>query len=209
MQTLMSAEPFLPARRTIGAMRKAIQECRGCPLFARATQAVFGTGDVHAALMFVGEIPGDHEDRKGKPFVGPAGKLLDEALQAAGLKRSEIFVTNAVKHFSWEPSGKRRLHRGPKEGEIRACKPWLEAEMDAVEPAMIVCLGATAARSLLGSDFRITKHRGKRIPFAAGRWVVATYHPAAVLRAPDADRRRRMRDDFFRDIRNAISEGVA
>jgi DNA polymerase len=153
--------------------------------------------------MLVGEVPGDQEDLQGKPFVGPAGRLLDEALELAGVRRTDIYVTNAVKHFSWEPAGKRRLHRKPKEGEIRACKPWLEAEIAVVEPATIVCLGATAAKSLLGREFRITEHRGELMSFTDQTRVVSTYHPAAVLRAPDPEGRRKMRAEFFADIRAA------
>jgi DNA polymerase len=167
---------------------------------------VFGAGNVHAALMLVGEVPGDQEDLEGKPFVGPAGRLLDEALEHAGIERSEVYVTNAVKHFSWEQAGKRRLHRKPKEGEIRACKPWLEAEIAAVAPTMIICLGATAAKSLLGRSFRITQHRGERMSFTADTWIIPTYHPAAILRAPDPATRRAMRGEFFDDFRKAVKQ---
>jgi DNA polymerase len=159
--------------------------------------------------MLVGEVPGDQEDRQGKPFVGPAGKLLDEALHDVGLDRKEIYVTNAVKHFSWQERGKRRLHKKPKWSEVQACKPWLQAEILAVAPKLIICLGATAAQSLLGADFRITQRRGELLESELAAFVMATYHPSAILRAPDKDDRDRMRLEFVDDLRRAIQRLAA
>jgi DNA polymerase len=153
--------------------------------------------------MVVGEVPGDKEDQVGKPFVGPAGKLLDDAFAAAGIDRREIYLTNAVKHFKWEPRGKRRLHARPKTREIAACRPWLEAEIEVVKPRLIVCLGAVAAQSLLGSAFRITRQRGERIELESARSVISTWHPSAILRAPTDDDRRRMRDELIHDLQTA------
>jgi uracil-DNA glycosylase len=178
------AEPR--TRSTIEGLRVAAADCRACPLWERATQTVFGDGDPHAPLILVGEQPGDEEDRQGKPFVGPAGRLLDEALRAAKIERARTYVTNAVKHFKWSPSegrGKRRLHEKPNANEVRACRPWLLAEIEAIRPQVVVCLGATAARSLLGSAFRVTKQRGEVLTLESGPNVVATIHPSAILRA--------------------------
>jgi DNA polymerase len=178
-----SAADFLPPRRGLAALRKAAADCQGCPLYARATQTVFGEGLTTAQAVFVGEQPGDVEDKQGRPFVGPAGRLLDELLEEAGIVRTKVYVTNAVKHFKWEPQGKRRLHAKPSSREIMACRPWLEAELDALAPEMLVVLGATAAQSLLGRAFKLTQRRGQ--PFASdwAPWTLATYHPSAVLRA--------------------------
>ncbi len=198
-----SAVDYLPATLTLGALRKAARTCRGCELYRNATQVVFGAGPARASLMVVGEVPGDQEDQVGKPFVGPAGKLLDDAFLAAGIDRREIYLTNAVKHFKWEPRGKRRLHARPKTREIAACRPWLEAEIEVVKPRVIVCLGAVAAQSLLGSAFRITRQRGERIELENERSVIPTWHPSAILRAPTDDDRRRMRDELFHDLQSA------
>lgn len=179
-----SALEYLPARHNLGSLREAVQECRGCDLYREATQAVFGEGRAHAPILLVGEQPGDREDQQGKPFVGPAGQMLDKCLESAGIDRSEVYVTNAVKHFKWEPRGKIRLHKKPNSLEIAACRPWLEAEIAAVRPQLIVCLGATAAQSLLGTQFRLTKHRGEIFPTKHGS-VTATIHPSAILRMPD------------------------
>jgi uracil-DNA glycosylase family protein len=184
----VSAADFLPARKTLPALRKAAAECQGCPLFQNATQTVFGSGKSRARLMLVGEQPGDKEDLAGKPFVGPAGALLQRLLEEAGVATGEVYLTNAVKHFKWTARGKRRLHKKPSSREIFACHPWLEAELEAVQPSVIVALGATAAQSLLGNQFRVTKHRGKAQPHPTGIPVLATYHPSAILRAPDASR---------------------
>jgi DNA polymerase len=183
----MSAEPFLPERRTLPALREAVQRCRGCALYANATQAVFGEGDAHADVVLVGEQPGDQEDLTGKPFVGPAGKLLDRALEEAGIDRGKTYVTNAVKHFKWKARGTRRIHQKPSWGEQTACRPWLEAEVAALEPRVIVPLGATAGQALLGRDFRVTRDRGRRLESDLAEHVVATIHPSAVLRADDRE----------------------
>jgi DNA polymerase len=184
-------------------LRTAAQSCRGCELFEHATQVVFGAGSASASLMVVGEVPGDKEDQLGQPFVGPAGKLLDEGLAAAGIDRREVYVTNAVKHFKWEPRGKRRLHKKPKTREISACRPWLEAEIEVVKPHTIVCLGAIAAQSLLGREFRITRQRGEAVESEWAPYVIGTWHPSAVLRAPDEGARRRMREELFGDLQSA------
>jgi uracil-DNA glycosylase len=179
-----SALEFLPEKRDLQSLRAAASHCQGCELYREATQVVFGEGKKHAAIMLVGEQPGDREDRDGRPFVGPAGQLLDKCLESAGIDRSEVFVTNAVKHFKWEPRGKIRLHKKPNSLEISACRPWLSSEIEAVSPRVIVCLGATAAQSLLGSQFRLTKHRGEIFPTEYGS-VTATIHPSAILRMPE------------------------
>jgi uracil-DNA glycosylase len=182
------ATPFVPNTQNLTRLKKAALSCKGCGLYLRATQSVFGEGAKHADLMFVGEQPGNEEDLQGKPFVGPAGKLLDKFLAQAGLDRSSIYLTNAVKHFSWVPRGKRRLHSKPRAGEIRACHPWLEAEIASIQPRIIVCLGATAAQSILGKTFRLTQHRGELLRSPHGQWVMATIHPSAILRTPDEKR---------------------
>jgi uracil-DNA glycosylase family protein len=183
----VSAEPFVPERPTLPALREAVQGCRGCDLYKNATQAVFGEGDSHADVVFVGEQPGDQEDTTGKPFVGPAGKLLDRALEEAGIDRSKTYVTNAVKHFKWKPRGTRRIHQKPSWTEQMACRPWLEAEMAVLKPRVIVPLGATAGQSLLGKDFRVTRDRGRPLESDLAEHVVATIHPSAVLRADDRE----------------------
>ncbi len=196
-----SAEDFVPPRPTLPRLRAASRGCRGCDLWAVGTQTVFGEGPARAHVMFVGETPGDQEDLAGRPFVGPAGTLLDEALEAAGIDRSRVYVTNAVKHFKWErgEKGKRRIHKKPNDMEVRACHPWLTHEIAAVRPRLIVCLGATAAQSLLGKQFRVTMERGKLVHSNFGVDVIATVHPSSVLRAPSGERETARRD-FFRDI---------
>ena len=180
------AESFLPRRRTLPAMRDAVQGCRGCPLYLGATQAVFGEGAADARIMLVGEQPGDREDVEGHPFVGPAGKLLDRALKEAGLERKAVFITNAVKHFHFETRGKFRLHKRPPAAAVKACRPWLDSELEAVHPEVVVLLGATAAQAILGSAFRVSKDRGKVIEqHDIAPAVIATLHPSAILRAPD------------------------
>ncbi len=204
-RTTRTAAEFLPERLSLTALAEAVQHCRGCDLYKRATQAVFGEGPKQAKLLLVGEQPGDQEDLEGRPFVGPAGRLLDELLEEAQLSREEVFVTNAVKHFKWTPRGKRRLHSKPTAREMTACRPWLEAELAVVEPRLIVCMGATAAQSLLGASFRLTKHRGE-IQRADGRPpMMATYHPSAILRAPDSTARAELREAFVDDLRTARS----
>jgi DNA polymerase len=199
-----SAADFIPARATLATLSQAAAGCHGCDLWAVGTQTVFGEGPRKAELMFVGEQPGDKEDLAGEPFVGPSGKLLDAALAAAGIERSRVYVTNAVKHFKWErgEKGKRRIHKKPNAMEVRACRPWLEAEIALVKPRAIVCLGATAAQSLLGKEFRVTQHRGEVIGSEWADAVFATVHPSAVLRTPSAARERAERE-FFADIGRA------
>jgi len=180
------AAQFLPDHRTLRTLRRAVNECRGCELYRYATQAVLGEGPARARLMLVGEQPGNEEDTQGHPFVGPAGKLLDSTLSDAGIDRDEVYVTNAVKHFKFEERGKRRLHKKPRMSEIKACQPWLEAEAALVRPEIIVCLGATAVQSILGSRYKLTEQRGKFIEHPWAKLVTATIHPSAVLRTPEA-----------------------
>jgi uracil-DNA glycosylase family protein len=199
----VSAADFIPSRPTLERLREAAAGCRGCGLWAHATQTVFGEGPRHAEVMLVGEQPGDQEDRQGRPFVGPSGRLLDEGLEAAGIDRRRVYVTNAVKHFKFVQVEltRRRLHKKPAPGEVRACRPWLEEEVRLVRPRVIVALGATAAQALLGPKFRVTEQRGKLVTSDwAGPVVVATVHPSAVLRAP-ADARERAKREFFTDLR--------
>ena len=184
-----SAQAIIPAHASLKTLRAAAAECRGCDLWKRATQTVFGEGKRDAPIMFVGEQPGDQEDIAGLPFVGPAGRLLDECLERAGLDRAKVYVTNTVKHFKWEPRGKRRLHSKPVQSEIAACRPWLDAEIDALKPRAIVCLGATAARTLLGKAFRVSVDRGRFIDSPLAELVMATVHPSSILRARDSETR--------------------
>jgi DNA polymerase len=198
-----SALDFFPSRLTYPALKSAAQDCRGCELYKVGTQTVFGEGKVPSNLMFVGEVPGDFEDLQGRPFVGPAGKLFDRALGEAGIDRSDTYVTNVVKHFKWRPSprgGKRRLHEKPNAAETRACTPWLAAELDLVKPEILVCLGATAAQALLGSDFRVTKMRGQWLESGHAKRTMATLHPSAILRAPDPELREVQYRDFVADL---------
>jgi uracil-DNA glycosylase family protein len=195
------ATPFLPERRSLQALRNASYGCRGCHLWRRATQTVFGEGLKRSRLMLVGEQPGDQEDRQGKPFVGPAGKELDRGLEAAGIARSETYVTNVVKHFKFEERGRRRIHQTPKRFEIDACRPWLDEELRVVEPEALVLLGATAAKALLGSSFRLTQHRGELLDSDLARIVTATIHPSAILRAADEEARVAQRESFAEDLR--------
>lgn len=180
-----SAAPWVPATHSLTKLRAAAPACRGCDLYRDATQVVFGEGPQDARVVMVGEQPGDEEDRKGHPFVGPAGRLLNKAMQETGLDREKIYVTNAVKHFKFVERGKRRIHAKPSGIEISACRPWLEAELNTIEPELVVCLGATAAQSLIGRDFRITADRGKFFPHKWAKEIVATVHPSAVLRMPE------------------------
>jgi uracil-DNA glycosylase len=193
------ARPFLPESGGLKALREAAAGCRGCHLWRGATQAVFGEGLKRSRLMLVGEQPGDREDRAGKPFVGPAGRELDRALVAAGIDRDEVYLTNVVKHFKFEERGRRRIHQTPKRFEIEACKPWLERELAEVKPQAVVLLGATAAKALLGSSFRVTRHRGELLDSELAPIVSATIHPSAILRGPDDEReeaRRALLDDL-------------
>lgn len=207
-KNLLSAADYLPTEVTLPQLRRAAAKCEGCDLYLRATQTVFGEGAVPAALMLVGEAPGDREDETGHPFVGPAGTLLDEALESAGVDRQQVYVTNAVKHFKWEVSGKRRLHAKPSSREIAACLPWLEAEIEVVSPRLIVCLGATAAQSLLGRTFRITRQRGEILAMPNHQSVISTWHPSSILRSSDADSRRKMRDELIRDLKAAVQHAM-
>ena len=183
-----SAADFLPADLTLPALRDASAGCRGCHLWEVGTQTVFGEGAVHAEVMFVGEQPGDQEDRAGQPFVGPAGRVLDDALEAACIDRSTTYVTNAVKHFKWQARGKRRIHQKPNWAEMTACRPWLEAELEVVKPRVLVLLGATAAQSLLGREFRVTQARGQVIESDLAEFVTATVHPSSILRGEPEER---------------------
>jgi uracil-DNA glycosylase family protein len=183
-----SALNYFPAEINYPSLREAAHTCRGCDLYKLGTQTVFGEGPTSTPVMMVGEQPGDEEDKQGHPFVGPAGRLLDRALDDAGIDRRGVYMTNAVKHFKWKPAGKRRLHQKPNAGEIAACKPWLWSEIEVVRPEIIVCLGATAAQALMGNDFRVTKMRGQWFDFEDGRKLIATIHPSAILRAPDENR---------------------
>ncbi|HEY7374488.1 MAG TPA: UdgX family uracil-DNA binding protein [Polyangia bacterium] len=198
----------VPAARTLPVLAAAAHSCQACPLWRRATQTVFGEGPAHAPLLLVGEQPGDQEDRQGHPFVGPAGRILSEALTAAGIERGQAYVTNAVKHFKWTPDiarGKRRIHEKPNAREIAACRPWLLAEIEAVRPEVIVCLGATAAQSLLGAGFRVTQHRGQPVPSPFAARVVPTVHPSSILRVRDDEARRRELRAFTADLRAAAA----
>jgi DNA polymerase len=200
-RTQQTAAPLIPSKPTISKLDAAAAHCRACDLWKRGTQTVFGEGGSNARVMFVGEQPGDQEDIQGRPFVGPAGKILDKALDAAGIERNEVYVTNAVKHFKWEPRGKRRIHKKPNSLEITACKPWLEAEIDVLKPDVIVCLGATAAQSLLGKNFKVSTQRGIFIPSPYAPYVMATVHPSSLLRAPDDETRRRETLRFIEDLK--------
>jgi uracil-DNA glycosylase family protein len=182
-----SAAEYLPASRALSALREAAAGCQACPLWRTGTQTVFGEGAETSDVMFVGEQPGDKEDQAGRPFVGPAGRLFDEALAEAGIERTRAYVTNVVKHFKWQARGKRRIHAKPSWTEMTACKPWLEAELEAVKPEVLVCLGATASQALLGRQFRVTKERGRPLDSDLAPRVLATIHPSAVLRADDRD----------------------
>lgn len=197
----LTAEPFVPASRSLPVLREAAAGCRGCGLYLRATQVVFGQGPRRARVMLVGEQPGDKEDLAGEPFVGPAGGLLRRAIADAGLDPDQAYVTNAVKHFSWEPRGKRRIHKKPRASEVHACRPWLEAEIEAVRPAVIVALGATAAQSLLGAGFKLTVERGRVQSSPLAQAVVATVHPSAILRAPGDEARHAAYDAFVADLK--------
>src|SRR5215212_7251040 len=195
------ATPFLPERRSLQALREAAAGCRGCPLWRPATQTVFGEGRRASRVMLVGEQPGDREDRTGEPFVGPAGRELDRGLEAAGIERADAYVTNVVKHFKFEERGRRRIHQTPKRFEIEACRPWLEEELKVVKPQALVLLGATAAKALLGSSFKVTQHRGELLDSELAPIVSATIHPSAILRGPDDASRHEEREAFAEDLR--------
>jgi len=194
-----TAAPLIPERPTLQKLREAAASCTACPLHETGTQTVFGDGSPDAEVMFVGEQPGDHEDLQGKPFVGPAGKLFDKALEDAGIDRSQAYVTSVVKHFKWQPRGKRRIHQKPNWSEIAACWPWLDAELEVIQPRVLVCLGAVAAQTLLGRDFRVSKQRGQLVQSDLAENVIATVHPSSILRADDESRDRQYRH-FVRDL---------
>ena len=200
---VIASSEQIPAHRSLPELRRTAMACHACDLWKNATQTVFGEGSAHASVMLVGEQPGDQEDRQGLPFVGPAGKLLDQALEQAGIDRSEVYVTNVVKHFKWSPAerGKRRIHKKPRASEIQACRPWLNAELEDVKPEVLVCLGASAAQALLGKDFRVTRDRGKLVESSLAPHVIATVHPSSILRAPDDEARHAQMKAFIDDLR--------
>ena len=202
------ATPFLPERRSLTALREAAAGCRGCHLWRGATQTVFGEGRKAASVMLLGEQPGDKEDRAGEPFVGPAGRELDRGLEAAGIDRADAYVTNVVKHFKFEERGRRRIHQTPKRFEIDACRPWLDEELKLVKPEALVLLGATAAKALLGSSFKVTQHRGELLESELAPIVTATIHPSAILRGPDDASRAAEREAFAEDLR-VVAEALA
>ncbi len=191
---------LIPEHPTLDALREAAAHCRACDLYKTGTQTVFGEGAEHAQIMFLGEQPGDREDIEGKPFVGPAGRVLDEALEEVGIDRSRVYITNAVKHFKWKPQGKRRLHQKPNAAEVNACRPWLDAEIAVVKPPLLVLLGATAAQALLGRDFRVTLQRGQLIERPGLPPMMATVHPSSILRAPDDETRELEMRAFVQDL---------
>ena len=200
-RVLTTAAPLVPPRPSLPALRKAAASCKACDLWKRGTQTVFGEGAHKAQVMLVGEQPGNDEDLAGHPFVGPAGKLLDRALEEAGIDRGQAYVTNVVKHFKWEPRGKRRIHAKPDVVEITACLPWLQAEIDVVKPRALVCLGSTAAQALIGRTFKVTQQRGEFVPSPLAPLVTATVHPSSILRAPDDETRRAERARFVADLK--------
>jgi uracil-DNA glycosylase len=207
-----SAAIFVPKERTLPILKKAVQKCRGCDLYRHATQAVFGELETglsatkpKVSIMMIGEQPGDREDKEGRPFVGPAGQLLDQCLEEAGIDRRDVYVTNTVKHFKWEPRGKLRIHKKPDMKEIHACRPWLEAELQTVKPRLIVCLGAVAAQSFLGSSFKITKVHGKVQQAEGLPPIIATLHPSAILRARTDEDRHRQRQTLVDDLRRVTT----
>jgi DNA polymerase len=205
MTTTGTAADLLPSRLSLKALREAARDCRACPLWRTGTQTVFGEGRASARLLLVGEQPGDKEDELGRPFVGPAGRLLDEALAEAGIDRADAYLTNVVKHFKWTPRGKRRIHQKPNADEIAACRPWTLAELEVVRPRVLVCLGATAAQALLGRGVRVTRDRGRPLESDLAPIAFATVHPSSILRAPDAEARRRERALFVDDLRVAAA----
>ncbi len=196
-----AASPLVPRKPTLPKLRQAAAGCRACDLWKRGTQTVFGDGSSRARVLFVGEQPGDREDLEGKPFVGPAGRILDASLEKAGIDRRTVYVTNVVKHFKWEPRGKRRIHQKPNSVEIGACRPWLDAELALVRPEVLVCLGATAAQALIGRSFRVSRQRGEFVASSLAPRVLATVHPSSILRAPDEETRRAETEKFVADLK--------
>ena len=203
-----TAAPLIPPRPTLNKLREAAAECRACHLWKTGTQTVFGEGKQKSTVMFIGEQPGDREDLEGRPFVGPAGALLDKALDEAGIDRAEVYVTNVVKHFKWEPRGKRRIHKKPNAVEITACRPWLDAELRVIKPRAIICLGSTAAQAVIGPKFKVSVQRGTFIDSELAEFVTATVHPSSILRAPTDEARRSERARFVDDLRK-IREALA
>jgi len=197
----ISATDFMPEQLTLPSLKAAAADCKGCDLWKKGTQTVFGEGKRRATALFVGEQPGNEEDLTGKPFVGPAGRIFDSALEEAGINRQQTYVTNVVKHFKWEPRGKRRIHKKPNSQEINACRPWLEAEIAVVKPQVVVALGATAAQALLGAQFRVTKNRGEFLESTLASYIMATVHPSSILRAPDDETRRLEYRRFVDDLK--------
>jgi len=200
---MTDATPFLPERESLKALREAAASCRGCDLYEDATQTVFGEGRKAARVMFVGETPGDREDREGRPFVGPAGRELDKALARVGIERADVYVTNAVKHFRFQERGKRRIHQKPDARQIRACRPWLDAELRQIRPDALIILGATAGKALLGNAFKITEQRGRLLDSELATIVLATVHPSAILRERDDEGRHLQREAFTSDLQVA------
>jgi uracil-DNA glycosylase len=201
-RTSSAASPQLfPQAETLDELRARSKKCKACDLWKTGTQTVFGEGAERPKIMFVGEQPGDQEDLQGRPFVGPAGKLLDNALEEAGIARNKTYITNAVKHFKWEPRGKRRIHKKPNNAEIAACRPWLDAEIATLQPEVIVCLGATAAQALLGRTFRVTQSRGQLMKSSLAPFIMATVHPSSILRAPDEESRHAEMEHFIEDLK--------
>ncbi|HEX8617044.1 MAG TPA: UdgX family uracil-DNA binding protein [Thermoanaerobaculia bacterium] len=196
-----TAAPLIPPRPTLGKLRDAAAECTACDLWKTGTQTVFGEGKPRALIMFIGEQPGDKEDLSGRPFVGPAGALLDASLEEAGIDRTKVYVTNVVKHFKWEPRGKRRIHKKPNAAEITACRPWLASEIDVLKPRAIICLGATAAQAVIGPKFKVSIQRGIFVPSELADYVTATVHPSSILRAPSDEARRLERERFVEDLK--------
>jgi uracil-DNA glycosylase len=196
-----TAAPLIPQRPTLTKLRDAAAECKACDLWKTGTQTVFGEGKPSSLILFIGEQPGDREDIEGRPFVGPAGGLLDKALDEAGIDRSKVYVTNVVKHFKWEPRGKRRIHKKPNAVEIRACRPWLDNELKVIKPKAIICLGSTAAQAVIGPKFKVSTQRGQFVPSDLAEFVTATVHPSSILRAPSGEARRAERARFVEDLR--------
>ena len=205
---LQAKQALIPLSKSLRVLAQEAKDCKNCDLWRNATQTVFGEGGSHAQIMLVGEQPGDQEDLQGKPFVGPAGKLLDASLAEAGIDPKKVYVTNAVKHFKWEPRGKRRIHKKPNAREIAACRAWLDVEIAALKPKIIVCLGATAAQALLGSNFRVTESRGEFVDSELAPYVMATVHPSSILRAPDENTRHEEEKKFIRDLKRIAKVGL-
>ena len=212
MRQIPTAAPLIPSRPTLKKLKTVAAECQACDLWRTGTQTVFGEGETSSTVMFVGEQPGSSEDLQGRPFVGPAGSLLDRALGEAGIDREKVYVTNVVKHFKWEPRGKKRIHKKPNAAEITACRPWLQAEIDVIKPRVIICLGSTAAQALIGPKFRVSTQRATFVQSPLAPFVTATVHPSSILRAPSDERRHEEMARFTSDLKKilkAIEEPAA